>query len=215
MTFGAPALTGQRAHLTLDFRDEVVKAPQVDRGFVEATLGTASAIAIQADTSGFFKQLATIIGAIGEQGIDHAAFDDDAGVGAETCAAHEILNVAQATGRTIEQVLALAGTQQSARQHHFLERHRQFAVVVFEVQRHFRHVHGLSCRRTVEDDVFHLRTAHRSRALLSQHPAYRVGHVGLATAIRADNRRHPSLEHELGVIGERLEPVYFELRQTH
>jgi hypothetical protein len=167
------------------------------------------------DTGRLFEQLATIIGPIGEQRVDHLALDHHARVGAQAGAAHEILDVAQAARRAVEQVLALAGAHEAAREHHFLERHGQVAVGVVEVQRDFGHVHRLARRRAVEDDVFHLRAAHHARALLTQHPAHRIGHVGLAAAVRTDNGRDAAIEHELRVIGERLESMHFELRQPH
>ena len=215
MAFGTPTLTGERTDLALDFGDEVVEARQVDRCLIETALGAAPAIAIQADARRLLKQFASIVGTVREQRIDHAALDHDARIGTESGAAHEILNVAQATRRAVEQVLALTRTQQATRQHHFLERHRQFAVVVLEVQRHFRHVHGLACGRPVEDHVFHLRAAHRPRPLFTQHPAHGVRDVGLSAPIGTDDSSHAAFKQELGVIGKCLEPMDFELRQPH
>ena len=54
-----------------------------------------------------------------------------------------------------------------------------------------------------------------TRALLAQYPAHGVGHIRLATAIRADDGRHAAFEYELGMIGECLESMDFELRQPH
>ena len=83
------------------------------------------------------------------------------------------------------------------------------------MQRHFRHVHRLAGRGTVEDHILHFCTAHRARPLLAEHPSHGVGYVGLTAAIGADDRGHTLFEHKLQVIGKGLEAMDFELRQTH
>ena len=122
VALGALALARQRAHLALHFADQVVEALQVDRRLLEAPLGRAAAVAIEADAGRFLEQLATVVGAVGEQRVDHLALDDDAGVGAEARAAQQVGDVAQAARRAIQEVLALARAREAARDDHFLER---------------------------------------------------------------------------------------------
>ena len=215
MAFGATTLACQRTHLTLYLVDQVIEAREVDGRLLETALRAATTVAIQSDASGFLEQVTTFVGAVGQQGIDHPAFDHDAGIGAQARATHEILNVAQTARRTIQEILTLARAHQASRDHDFLERNGQRAFRVVEVQRDFGHVDGFSCRRAVKDHVFHLRAAHRARALLSQHPSHGVGYIRLATAIGTDDGRHPFFEHKLQVIGKGFEAMYFELRQTH
>ena len=52
-------------------------------------------------------------------------------------------------------------------------------------------------------------------ALLSEHPPNRVGDIGLAAPVRADDRRDAGLEQQMRRIGERLESVELELGETH
>ena len=80
VALGALALARERAHLALHFGDEIVEALEIDRRLLEAALGGAATIAIEADARRFLEQLATIVGTIGEQRVDHLALDDDAGV---------------------------------------------------------------------------------------------------------------------------------------
>jgi hypothetical protein len=63
MALGALPLPRQRPHLALHLAREVVEACEVLGRFVEATLGVAAAIAIEADARGFLEQLATVVGA--------------------------------------------------------------------------------------------------------------------------------------------------------
>jgi hypothetical protein len=59
--FGALALAGQRAHLALNFAEEVVESREILCRFVQAALGIATTIAIKADARGFLEQLAPVI----------------------------------------------------------------------------------------------------------------------------------------------------------
>ena len=128
------ALAGQRPHLGLDFGDEVVEPIEVECGLLESAFGAATTITIEPNARRFLEQLTTIIGPVGEQGIDHLGFDDHAGVGAQPSPAQHVVNVAQAARGTVQQVFALARTRQAARHHHFLERDRELPVFVLEVQ---------------------------------------------------------------------------------
>ena len=215
VALGALALARERTHLALHLGDQVVEALQVDRRLLEAALGGAAAIAIEPDAGRFLEQLATIVGTVGEQRVDHLALDDDAGVGAEAGAAQQVGDVAQPAGRAVQEVVALARAREAPRDDDFLERDREHAVVVREVQRDFGDVHRASRRRPLEDHLFHLRAAQQPRALLAEHPAHGVGHVGLAAAVRADDRRDARIEHHLGGVGERLESLQLELGQPH
>ena len=50
---------------------EIVEALQIDRRLLEAALGGAAAVAVQPDAGGLLEQLAAIVGAIREEGVDH------------------------------------------------------------------------------------------------------------------------------------------------
>jgi peptidoglycan hydrolase CwlO-like protein len=108
---------------------------------LEPPLGAALAVAIETDACRFLEQLAPLVRTIGEQGIDHLAFDDNTRVGAQPGAAHHVMNVAQTARRAIQKVVALAGTAEPPGDHDFAEGNREGAVVVLEVQRHLGDVH--------------------------------------------------------------------------
>ena len=80
VSLGAPALARERAHLALHLADQVVEALQIDGRLLETALGGAAPIAIEADARRLLEQLAPVVRTIGEQRVDHLAFDDDAGV---------------------------------------------------------------------------------------------------------------------------------------
>ena len=212
---GALALPRQAAHLARHLVDQVVQPLQIARRLLEAAFRRAATIAIEADARRLLEQLAPIVGTIGEQRVDHLALDHDAGAGAEPRATQQVGDVAQAAGRAVEEVVAVARAREPARDHDFLERDGEDPLVVREVQRDFGHVHRTPRRRALEDHLVHLRAAHEARALLAEHPAHGVGHVRLAASVRTDDRRHARLEHQMRGVREGLEAVELELGQTH
>jgi len=205
--FGALPLARERSHLALYLTNHIVEPREIERRLLEAAFRAAASVAIQTDTGGFLEQLPALVGTVREKRVDHPALDHHARVGAEAGAAHQVLDVTESARRSIEQILALPRAREPARDHDFAERHGKHAVVVVEVQRDFRDVHRPPPRRSLEDDLFHLRAAQRTRALLAEHPAHRIGDVRLAAAVRTDDRGHARLEDHLGPVGERLEPV--------
>jgi hypothetical protein len=157
----------ERAHLLTDLVDQIVEARQVDRRLLEPSLRTASPVAIEPHARRLLEQLAPIVGAVGEQRVDHPALDDDARIGAEARAAHEILDVAQSARRAVQEVLAVARAREPPRDHDLVERHGERAVRVVEVQRYLGHVHRLARRGSLEDHLGHGAAAQHARALLA------------------------------------------------
>ena len=62
---------------------QVVETLEVDAGFFEPPLGALLPVAIEPDARGFLEQRAALLGAIGEQQVDHFGFDDHSGVAPE------------------------------------------------------------------------------------------------------------------------------------
>ena len=107
VALGTLALPGQGADLALHLAEQVVQPRQVLRGLVEATLGVAPAVAIEAYARSLLEQFPPVVGTVGEQRVDHPLLDDDAGVRAQPRAPHQVVNVAEATRGAVEQVVAL------------------------------------------------------------------------------------------------------------
>ena len=215
VALGALSLAGQRSHLALNFRNQVIEAHKIAGRLLEPALGGASPIAIQSDSCRLLEQLAAIVGPIGEQRVDHPGFDHDARVGAQPRAAEHVRDVAQATRRAVQEVVALARARETSRDDDFAKRDWQLAAVVLEVQRDFRDVHRAPRRRTLEDHFFHFLAAEQAGALLAKHPAHGVRHVRLTAPVRTHDRGDALIERHHRGIGERLEPVQLELGQSH
>ena len=215
MALRAPALASQRAHLACYLVQQVVESRQIRGRLFEAPLGAAAPVAVQAHTSSFLEEFAPVVRAVGQERVDHAALDHHTTVGTESRPADEVVDVAQAAGSPVQEVLAFAGAREAACDDHFCERNGELAVGVLKMQRHFREVYRPARRGPLEDDFLHLRAAQEPRPLLAEHPAHGIRHVRLATAIWTDDGCDSRAEVEVRGIRERLEAVQLELGQPH
>ncbi len=84
-----------------------------------------------------------------------------------------------------------------------------------ESQPDLRRPGGLAGVGAAEDHVLHLVATQTFCALFAHDPGEGVGHIALAAAVRADNRRDPAVERQFGAIGKRLEAGYFETFEAH
>ena len=103
-----PLLPRQAPQLRLHLGDQVLDALQVRARLLEAALRAVLAVAVEADAGRLLEERAPLVGAVGEEQVDHLRFDDHAGVAAEAGAAQQVLDVAQPDRRAVEQVLAVA-----------------------------------------------------------------------------------------------------------
>jgi hypothetical protein len=90
------------------------------------------------------------------------------------------------------------------------ELERALAVLVVEEQLDFGEVRRGTFCRAREKNVVRLLRAELRRAEASGGPDDRVGDVGLARAVRADDDGYAGLEANLDGIGERLETADFD-----
>src|SRR5690606_36495560 len=66
------ALAREPAHLRLDFRDEVLEAREVRFRRLEPALCGLAAVLVAADARGLLEHVTAVVGAIGEDAVDHA-----------------------------------------------------------------------------------------------------------------------------------------------
>ena len=215
VALGLALLSRQRANLRLYLGEEILEPLQVTRRLLEAPRGGMPAVAIEADAGGLLEQRAPLVGAIGQQQVDHPCFDNDAGVAAEPGAAKQVLNIPETRRSIVEQVVALARPRQAAGDDHFSIRGGKLAVAVVKKERDLGDVHRTSRRGTLKDHVFHLAAAKQARGLLAEHPAHRVGHVRLAATVGTDNRRHTLFKREGHRVRKRLETGQFQFGELH
>ena len=215
VALGLAALTGEAPDLRLHLGDEVLHPLEVHRRLFQPALGAVLPVAVEPDPRGLLEQRAPLVGAVGEQEVDHLRLDHHPGVAAEAGAAEQVLNVAEPDRRAVEQVVALARAGEPAGDHDFAVGDGQVAVAVVEEERDLGDVHRAPRRGALEDHVLHLPAAEQAGRLLAQHPAHGVGHVGLAAAVGPDDGGDAFLEGEGDVVGEGLEPGELQLGELH
>jgi hypothetical protein len=132
--------------------------------------------------------------------LDHAV-----GVGAQAGVHEQFADVPQAGGRLVQQVLALAGAVQPARDGDLVTVQRQGPVGVVEEQVHRGQAAALARGAAVEDHVQHLVAAQRLGRLLAEHPFEAIDHVALAAAVGPDDAGDARTEVEVHLVGEALE----------
>ena len=109
----------QRAALLLHFKDDVVDAREILLRRFELQLRGASARFVFGNTRGFFDQLAPIRRTRTQDQPDLALLDDRVCLRAEPCVHQQIVDVAQPADPAVDQVFALAGPVQTARDFDF------------------------------------------------------------------------------------------------
>ena len=108
MALRALALASQRAHLARHLVQQIVESRQIRGRLFKAPLGAATPVAVQAHTRRFLEEFAPVVRAVGQERVDHAALDHDTAVGTESRPTDEVVDVAQAAGSPVQEVLAFA-----------------------------------------------------------------------------------------------------------
>jgi len=122
----------------------------------------------------------------------------------------QFLDVHQACGRLIDQVLALAVAVHPARDRDFGELERQRAVAVVENEVHLGDACRLTAGRAREDDVLHGLPTQRLGRLLAEDPQHGIGYVRLARSVGADDHRDTGFHRDDAAVSEGLEPFECE-----
>ncbi len=215
VTAGGVGLAFEGTKLAADLAEEVLEAEEVGLGRLETTLGLLPPLAVFEDAGGLLDDAAAILGPGVEHGVDLALADDHVLLAADPAVAEQFLDVEEPTRGPVDGVLAVAAAKQGAGDRDLGETDVEDAVSVVDGQAHL----GPAQRRLVggpgEDDVFHLRAAHRPGPLGAEHPGHGIDHIGLAASVGADHHRDPRLELERRGLGEGLEAFDGEGLQEH
>ena len=208
------ALLFQRLYALLKLGQDVLHAREVLRGIVHAALRVVLARLVLHDARGFLEYLAAILGLGGEYLVDSPLPDHGIAVSADAGIAEQIHNIAQAAGRAVDLVFALAAAIDAPRDRDLGKINGQRMIRVVKDQRYLAKGQALALFSAAEDHVLHLRTAQRFGALLAQHPLHGVRNVALAAAVRAHHAGNAVLEHDLNVICKGLKAVYDQFLQS-
>ena len=211
----ALCLAFHRTHARPDFGQDVAHAFQVVARLVEFPQRIFAFVAIERDARGFFEQRAALVGVDRQRLIDHALADDSIGAARQPGLGEQFAHIAQAHFAAVEQVFILAIAIGAAAHNHFVELDREEAIRVVEREVHFGHARARTAIAAGEDQVFGLLRSQSREDLFAQDPAQAVGHVRFARSIRADDGRDAGGEDELRFGRKGLEPLHFEMLQSH
>ena len=200
----------QRSHLHLQFFDLVVDAQQVLLGLFELALGLFLAVAEAGDACRLLKDLAPV-GALGGDDLgDPALADDGISVPAETGVHQQGVDILEAHGLLVDVVLALPAAVVAAGQHDLRAVGVEDVGGVVDDQADLGIAQGSALLGAAEDHVLHLAAAQSLGALFAHDPENGVGDVGLAGAVRSDDRRDILFKAQARLVRKGLEALNLE-----
>ncbi len=206
-----PRLALQRGDRFLHFGHDVVDTGQIGPDVVQLTVGSFAPVFVLGHPGSFLEQPPPLIRLVAQDGLDHLEFNDRVRIAPHAGIHEEVEDVFETAGDLVQEILALAGAVDPAADRHLGVFRRKYASGVLDHQRRLRHAEGLALLGAVEDDILHLVAAEGAVALLAEHPADGIDDVGLAAAVRPDDRGDPAVEHQVHLLGERLEADNFKL----
>ena len=211
---GLLALSLQRLYPILKLGEYVLHAIQVFLGALDALLGVQLAGLEFDDTRRLLENLTAVLRLGGQDLVDTALADQGITVFADAGIVEQVHDVPQSTGRAVDLVFALAAAVHPSGDGYLGEVDGQRVVFVVENQRDLAVGQAAAGFGAIEDDILHLRAAQRLRALLTQHPAHRVGNIALAAAVGAHHAGDAVLKDDFGVVGEGFEAVQYKFLQS-
>ena len=184
-------LSLERAHLPLDFAQNVIDARKIFIGGGQLAVRSALANLVLHDAGGFFEQLASLLRLIAEHHLDHLPLDHGIGAAAQTGVEKQLVDVAQTARDFVDEKLGLAVAEHPSRNGDFAELDRQDAGGIVDGETHFGNVQRFVIPRSVEDQILHLLTPKHARISFAQYPTQRVGDIRFPAAVRTDDDRDP------------------------
>lgn len=218
---GFAGLALERTDLTFDLADEVGGPEEVLFRLIEFTEGFLLLAFEPGDAGGFFEDETAVFGFAAEDLGDVALGHDRVARLAHAGAGEELLDVLEAAGGFIEEVLAAAVAEDAAGDGDFVEVEvdaggaEDFGIDIANGEGDFGHSERFPAVCTVEDDVGHLAATEGFGGLFSENPADGVGDVGFTAAVGADDAGDTPLKVQGGFIGEGFEPQHGQVLQEH
>jgi hypothetical protein len=204
---GLGGLAAERADLSGDLGDDVGDAGEVLLGEGELVHRLAALRLVFGDAGGLLEDDAALLGLGGEDLVDLALGHDRVARPADAGVHEKLVDVLQAAGLAVEEILALPVAVDAAHDLDLVEFAAELLFALGEVEGDLAELGGFAGVGALEDDVLHLAAAEGLGALLTEDPADGVGDVGFAAAVGADDGRDTGLELEGGVVRETFEPV--------
>ena len=182
---GRLRLFRQGPHLLFQLRENVRHTHQVLLLILQLLLGHRLAALELHNARRLVEQLPALLRLSAENLVDLALADDGIPLFSDTGVVEQLVDILQPALASVHPVLTLPGAVDAAGDGHLVVVHRQLVVRVVQGDGHRGEALGLSQLRAGENHVLHAGSPQLLYLLLSQHPADRVRHVALATAVGA------------------------------
>jgi len=194
----------------LDLLEDVAQADQVGGRVLQLARGLLLAEAVAVGAGRLLQHAAPVLGIRGEDHVHLLAAQHRERARADPRAHQEFVDVLQAAGGAVDEVLRVAVAGGLAGDGHLAEVHRQMAVRVVEDGGDLTQGGGPAGGRAREDQLFQAGGPQRLGALLAQAIADGVGQVALAASVGAHDGHEARHELHLGPFREGLESAHLD-----
>ena len=209
-------LQRKRAQALPHFGLDVARALDLNPDAVQLQLGAVPPALELAEAGGLLDELASLLRLRREYRLDLALADDRVHRAAESDVGEQLDEVGAPDLRLVDEVLALAASVQPPGDRDLGEVElAEIAALVVEDELDLAAVGGRAALGAVEEDVVGLLGSQLGRGQRAGRPHDRVGDVGLARAVRADDHGDAGLQLQLEAVRERLEAAQAERAQVH
>ena len=182
--FGLFRLLAQGADPGFELGENIVQTHQIFLRLLQPPFRFALSVTKTGNPRGFFKNFAPVFAAGGNDAVDLALPDHRIAVAPHAGIHKQLVNIAQAHGVFVEQVLAIPRTVVPAGNGDLIAVKLQLAVGVVKGKGDLRIALRLARRGSAENHVLHFRAAEHTGRLLTQHPADGVADVAFSAAVR-------------------------------
>ncbi len=215
VSLGLVGLALQRVPLPLHLRDDVADPQEVLFRGLDFVEGGPLLGLVFHDAGRLFDEDP----AVGRPGVDDVAdaslLDEGVRLAGQAGVKEQVLDVAEAAGDLVQQVLALARSVEAAGRVYLFVVGGKFALVPREGERNFGETEGLSPTVASKDEIIHPIAAQELGALFSQGPADGVGDVALAAAVWSNDRGDPGLKGKFDLVREGFETEKGDFGEVH
>ena len=199
-------LDPQGFHPVFQLGEDVPQPHQVVLGLGEPPLRLLFAVTVAGDACGLLKDLPAVLGTGGHNAVDLALTDDGIAVSSQARVHKQLVDILQAHGGFVDEVLALPGTVIPPGDRHGVVVKGQTPVSVVNGQGDLGVTQGFPLGRAVKDHVLHLRAAQGAHRLLPQHPAHGVADVAFPAAVGPTTEVIPRWKSRVVLSGKVLNP---------
>ena len=200
----------QCGHLSLKLCQNIVDPQEVVLLAGELFEGHVLASLELDNTDCLIKEFSAVLRLVAQDLVDLALPDDGITFLADTRIIEKLMDIPQAAGRAVHEVLCLAAPVDPSGHRNFLIICGKLVVGIVQRDRDIGISHRFSRFGPGKDDVLHRGASELFDLLLSQHPAHSVRYVALSAAVWAYDSRDAVMKVESDLVGKRFKALYLD-----